>query len=51
MLMNLLYQLLVHLRQLTVERLNLLVQPRQRLLIGELGVEVGDGVEVDLLKF
>lgn len=49
-LVDLVDQLLVHLRQLRVQLLDFLVQADQRLLVGELGVEVGDRVEVGLLE-
>lgn len=49
-LVDLVDELLVDLGQLGVQLLDLLVQPDERLLVGELGVEVGDGVEVWLLE-
>lgn len=50
MLVDLINQLLVHLCQLSVQLLDLLVQADERLLVGELGVEIGDGVEVWLFE-
>jgi hypothetical protein len=49
-LVDLVDQFLVDIGEFEVELLDLLVEADQRLLVGELGVEVCNGVEVGLLE-